>query len=236
MLSTAFPWIFGATIVGSLVYIVIMAVRYRNSGVWPTADGLVETLVEIRSVGNHGPYYGVLSYSYEVADEYYSGEWTTPCIPREACSKSISQSVTLPRRSRLASRRSFTEFSCGEQIAIPTLRRSAMSQGSSCDRGWQQISSLSHLLRIRRPELRARRLHLRRLHLWAWYRPCQALLFGNRDLLLYAAVVWMAFQIFVLLYEEPVLRKTYAAEYEEFCRNVPRWIPRLSAWHTPQSR
>ena len=64
----------------------------------------------------------------------------------------------------------------------------------------------------------------------------QALLFGNRDLLLYAAVVWMAFQIFVLLYEEPVLRKTYAAEYEEFCRNVPRWIPRLSAWHTPQSR
>ncbi len=78
MLSTAFPWIFGATIVGSLVYIVIMAVRCRNSGVWPTVDGLVETLVEVRSVGNHGPYYGVLSYSYQVADEYYSGEWMTP--------------------------------------------------------------------------------------------------------------------------------------------------------------
>jgi protein-S-isoprenylcysteine O-methyltransferase Ste14 len=40
----------------------------------------------------------------------------------------------------------------------------------------------------------------------------QALLFGNRDLLLYAAVVWLAFQLFVLLYEEPVLRRTYAAE------------------------
>ena len=84
MLSTAFPWIFGATIVGSLVYIVIMAVRYRNSGVWPTADGLVETLVEIRSVGNHGPYYGVLSYSYQVADEYYSGEWMTPSFPKRS--------------------------------------------------------------------------------------------------------------------------------------------------------
>ena len=64
----------------------------------------------------------------------------------------------------------------------------------------------------------------------------QALLFGNGDLLLYAAVVWLAFQLFVLLYEEPVLRRTYAAEYEEFCRNVPRWIPRLSAWNAPQSR
>ena len=46
----------------------------------------------------------------------------------------------------------------------------------------------------------------------------------------------MAFQIFVLLYEEPVLRKTYTAEYEVFCRNVPRWIPRLSAWNAPPSR
>ena len=63
---------------GHLVYGVIMAVRYRKSDVWPAADGLIETLIEIRSVGNHGPYYGVLSYSYEVADEYYSGEWTTP--------------------------------------------------------------------------------------------------------------------------------------------------------------
>src|SRR5437763_11957284 len=64
----------------------------------------------------------------------------------------------------------------------------------------------------------------------------QALLLGNRTLLFYGMVVWMAFQIFVLLYEEPVLRKTYTAEYELFCRNVPRWIPRLSAWNAPPSR
>ncbi len=84
MLSTAFPWIFGAAIVGSLVYGVIMAVRYRKSEVWPAADGLIETLIEIRSVGNHGPYYGVLSYSYQVADEYYSGEWMTPSFPKRS--------------------------------------------------------------------------------------------------------------------------------------------------------
>ena len=64
----------------------------------------------------------------------------------------------------------------------------------------------------------------------------QALLLGNRTLLCYGMLVWLAFETFVILYEEPVLRRAYAAEYEEFCRNVPRWIPRLSAWHTPQSR
>jgi protein-S-isoprenylcysteine O-methyltransferase Ste14 len=58
----------------------------------------------------------------------------------------------------------------------------------------------------------------------------QALLLGNRTLLFYGIVVWLAFHTFVKVYEEPTLRRTHAAEYEEFCRNVPRWIPRLSAW------
>jgi protein-S-isoprenylcysteine O-methyltransferase Ste14 len=35
---------------------------------------------------------------------------------------------------------------------------------------------------------------------------------------------------FVLLYEEPTLRKTFGAEYEEYCKNVPRWVPRTRAW------
>ena len=59
----------------------------------------------------------------------------------------------------------------------------------------------------------------------------QALLLGNRTLLFYGMVVWLCFHAFVLFYEEPVLRKKYAAVYEEFCQNVPRWIPRLSAWN-----
>lgn len=33
--------------------------------------------------------------------------------------------------------------------------------------------------------------------------------------------------LFVLLYEEPMLRRTFGAEYEEYCRRVPRWIPRI---------
>jgi protein-S-isoprenylcysteine O-methyltransferase Ste14 len=35
----------------------------------------------------------------------------------------------------------------------------------------------------------------------------------------------------VLLYEEPHLRKIFGAEYEEYCRNVRRWVPRTRAWN-----
>ena len=33
--------------------------------------------------------------------------------------------------------------------------------------------------------------------------------------------------LFVLLYEEPTLRRKFGAEYDDYCRRVPRWIPRL---------
>jgi protein-S-isoprenylcysteine O-methyltransferase Ste14 len=58
----------------------------------------------------------------------------------------------------------------------------------------------------------------------------QALVFGSVRVLEYGFAVWAAFYLFVLVYEEPTLRKTYGAEYEQFCANVPRWIPRLRPW------
>jgi len=58
----------------------------------------------------------------------------------------------------------------------------------------------------------------------------QALVFGSVRVLEYGFAVWAAFYLFVLVYEEPALRKTYGAEYEQFCANVPRWIPRLRPW------
>lgn len=51
----------------------------------------------------------------------------------------------------------------------------------------------------------------------------QGLLFGNIRVLEYGIAVWVAFYFFVLIYEEPTLRKTFGREYEEFCANVPRW-------------
>ena len=58
----------------------------------------------------------------------------------------------------------------------------------------------------------------------------QALLFGSSTLFLYGAVVWLAFHLFVLTYEEPRLRATYGARYEEFRAAVPLWLPRLRPW------
>jgi protein-S-isoprenylcysteine O-methyltransferase Ste14 len=63
----------------------------------------------------------------------------------------------------------------------------------------------------------------------------QSLLFGNARVLGYGALVWLAFHLFVLLYEEPTLRSTFGGEYETFCANVPRWIPRFSPWRPPWS-
>jgi protein-S-isoprenylcysteine O-methyltransferase Ste14 len=58
----------------------------------------------------------------------------------------------------------------------------------------------------------------------------QALFLGNVRVLEYGLVVWVAFHVFVCLYEEPTLRRTFGAEYEEFCASVPRWVPRLRPW------
>ena len=51
--------------------------------------------------------------------------------------------------------------------------------------------------------------------------------FGFWNLLIYAAVIVLAFHSFVTLYEEPNLRQRFGAAYEVYCQRVPRWIPRL---------
>ena len=54
----------------------------------------------------------------------------------------------------------------------------------------------------------------------------EGLVFGSPSVLLYALLVALAFHVFVLLYEEPTLRATFGAEYDAYCRRVPRWLPR----------
>ena len=58
----------------------------------------------------------------------------------------------------------------------------------------------------------------------------QAMILGNVSLLVYGALVWLIFHVFVLAYEEPTLRRTFGPEYDAFCANVHRWIPRLRPW------
>jgi protein-S-isoprenylcysteine O-methyltransferase Ste14 len=54
----------------------------------------------------------------------------------------------------------------------------------------------------------------------------QALVFGSGAVLAYAAVLAVGFHLFVVLYEEPTLRRQFGEEYEAYCREVPRWFPR----------
>ena len=58
----------------------------------------------------------------------------------------------------------------------------------------------------------------------------QALLLGNFNLVIYGTVFWLACHLFVILYEEPTLRRRFGAEYEDFSAAVPRWLPRLTPW------
>jgi protein-S-isoprenylcysteine O-methyltransferase Ste14 len=58
----------------------------------------------------------------------------------------------------------------------------------------------------------------------------QGLLFGSVRVLEYGMAVWLGFHLFVLLYEEPTLRAKFGDEYQDFCANVRRWIPRLRPW------
>lgn len=61
----------------------------------------------------------------------------------------------------------------------------------------------------------------------------QAALFADLRLLAYAALLWLAFHIFVLIYEEPTLRQSFPADYAAFTAAVPRWLPRLKPWRGP---
>ena len=56
--------------------------------------------------------------------------------------------------------------------------------------------------------------------------------FGHADWRLILAVLAVAVGVclFVLFYEEPTLRRKFGADYDEYCRNVRRWWPRVRPW------
>ena len=58
----------------------------------------------------------------------------------------------------------------------------------------------------------------------------QAWLFGDLHLVAYAIIAWLTMHLFVVLYEEPKLLKTFDDDYARFRAHVPRWIPRLTPW------
>lgn len=61
---------------------------------------------------------------------------------------------------------------------------------------------------------------------WAFYLTSVAMT-------LYAVVAFLLIHTYVVFAEEPGLRKRFGQEYEDFCKIVPRWIPRLPRRHLP---
>lgn len=51
------------------------------------------------------------------------------------------------------------------------------------------------------------------------------IVFQSWRLLGWAAVISVAFHLFVILYEEPTLRRTFGNAYETYRRDVGRWVP-----------
>jgi protein-S-isoprenylcysteine O-methyltransferase Ste14 len=58
----------------------------------------------------------------------------------------------------------------------------------------------------------------------------QVLLFASWGLFAYLVVIGSTMASFVHIYEEPTLREAYGPAYDEFCDNVPRWLPRVTPW------
>jgi protein-S-isoprenylcysteine O-methyltransferase Ste14 len=55
----------------------------------------------------------------------------------------------------------------------------------------------------------------------------ESLLFRSWRLFGYAAAFWFAVHLLVILYEEQALAKKFGTSYEQYCKEVPRWIPRV---------
>jgi len=55
-----------------------------------------------------------------------------------------------------------------------------------------------------------------------------ALYYQSLSIFIYTCLFFLATHLFVVLYEEPTLRRTFRDEYEAYFDRVSRWLPRPS--------
>ncbi|NIM90681.1 MAG: hypothetical protein GTO17_06995 [Candidatus Aminicenantes bacterium] len=58
----------------------------------------------------------------------------------------------------------------------------------------------------------------------------EALIFESSAILLYLIFGFLLLHLKQVLIEEPRLRRRFGKTYEQYCKSVPRWIPRLKAY------
>jgi protein-S-isoprenylcysteine O-methyltransferase Ste14 len=56
---------------------------------------------------------------------------------------------------------------------------------------------------------------------------------ARREMLLVMAGAWALVTLFIIVYEEPTLRRLFDGDYVDYCRHVRRWIPRLTPFDKP---
>ena len=62
----------------------------------------------------------------------------------------------------------------------------------------------------------------------------EAAFFGSPSLLVWCAAFFAVNCMYFLMYEEPGLERRFGEEYRLYKRNVPRWIPRRTAFSSEQ--
>jgi protein-S-isoprenylcysteine O-methyltransferase Ste14 len=60
----------------------------------------------------------------------------------------------------------------------------------------------------------------------------EAWLIGRIEIIYEALIALALVSVFVIVYEEPTLRAKFGDDYIDYCRNVRRWIPRLTPWYS----
>src|SRR5262245_1325002 len=56
-----------------------------------------------------------------------------------------------------------------------------------------------------------------------------ALFYESLSISIYTGVFFLITHVFVVLYEEPTLRRTFGDEYEAYCRRTTRWRPKRNS-------
>lgn len=64
----------------------------------------------------------------------------------------------------------------------------------------------------------------------------ESLWFASWKLAVWAAVFFTINALYIPRVEEKGLVERFGAEYQEYMRHVPRWVPRLSPWEEPSAR
>jgi protein-S-isoprenylcysteine O-methyltransferase Ste14 len=61
----------------------------------------------------------------------------------------------------------------------------------------------------------------------------EAVLFGSPVLVIWSVAFLAINWVYFLIYEEPGLQRRFGEDYSHYKQNVPRWIPRRTAWTPP---